>query len=303
MGSVGKLVEEQIEANVGGTFLRSSFEGHRKKVTALLAERARTPEARLCLLGAGNANDIELDTLLERYAEIHLVDLDPDALARAALTVTGPHSKKLVRHAPVDVSGVLDKLERWSAMQLTPEELMGHPQATATALLRATGGPFDVVASTCILTQIQRAPVAVLGDAHRLFEAVRHTLTVTHVRVLHALTRPGGSALFVTDVSADRITSLPDDDPNTNFAPLVSALVLEGNVFQVAQPDLIRSVVKDDPVLSKDIRVSPVLDAWFWLNGPDQRFLVYALELELAARPARPRLRPRAGRVRGCAAR
>jgi hypothetical protein len=283
MGSVGSLVEEQVEANESGKGLRASFEGHRKKVTALLAERAQSPEARLCLLGAGNANDVELDALLERYAEVHLVDLDANALSRAAATVTGPHAQRLLRHAPVDVSGALDKLERWSAMRVTPEELMGHPQSTAKAVLQATGGPFDVVASTCLITQIQRAPVAVLGDAHRLFEAVRLTLTVTHLRVLHALTRPGGTALFVSDVSADRITSLPEDDPDTNFAPLVSALVLEGNVFQVAQPDLIRGTVKDDPVLSKDIRVSPVLDAWFWLNGPANRFLVYALELKRKA--------------------
>jgi hypothetical protein len=283
MDPVAKLVEEQVSANEGGTSLRASFESHRKKVTALLAERAKSPAARLCLLGAGNANDVELDMLLERYSEIHLVDLDPSALARAVATVTGQHAGRLRRHAPVDISGALDKLERWSAMQLTPEELMAHPQVTANAVLEASGGPFDVVASTCLITQIQRAPVAILGDAHRLFEAVRHTLTVTHLRVLHALTRPGGSALFVSDVSADRITSLPEDDPTTNFAPLVSALVLEGNVFQVAAPDLIRGVVKDDPVLSKDIRASPVLDAWFWLNGPANRFLVYALELERKA--------------------
>jgi hypothetical protein len=177
------------------------------------------------------------------------------------------------------VSGVLDRLERWGAMKLTPEELMDHPRATAKSLLDATSGPFDVVASTCLLTQIQRAPVAVLGDAHRLFEAVRHTLTVAHLRVLHALTRPGGVALLVTDVSADRITSLPDDDGKTNFVPLVSLLVLERNVFQVANPDLIRAVVKDDPVLSREVQASAVLDAWFWLNGPNNRFLVYALEL------------------------
>jgi hypothetical protein len=160
---------------------------------------------------------------------------------------------------------------------------MGHPQATAKTLLQATGGPFDVVASTCILTQIQLAPVTVLGDAHRLFEAVRHTLTVTHLRVLHALTRPGGKALFVTDVSADRITSLPEDDDVTNFVPLVSLLVLERNVFQVAQPELIRAAVKDDPLLSRELTASQVLDAWFWLNGPKNRFLVYALELSRKA--------------------
>lgn len=279
MASVRTVVEEQLAANTDGTRFRASFEGHRKKVTALLAERARTPDARLCLLGAGNANDVDLGALLERYAEVHLVDLDPEALGRAAATVSEQHAAKLVRHAPVDVSGVLDRLERWGAMKLTPEELMDHPRATAKALLDATGGPFDVVASTCILTQIQRAPVAVLGDAHRLFEAVRHTLTVTHLRVLHALARPGGTALLVTDVSADRIAALPEDDGTTDLVPLVSRLVQERNVFQVANPELIHAVVNDDPVLSKELRASAVLDAWFWLNGPNNRFLVYALEL------------------------
>jgi hypothetical protein len=279
MSSIGPIVEEQIDSNAGSAGLRPYFEGHRKKVTALLAERARGPDARLCLLGAGNANDVDLDALLERYAEIHLVDLDPAALSRAALTVTGPHASKLVPHAPVDVSFVLDKLERWRAMQITPEELMGHPQAAGMALLQATGGPFDVVASACLLTQIQRAPVAVLGDQHRLFEAVRHTLTVAHLRVLHALTRPGGTALFVTDVSADRITPLPEDDGKTDLVALVSRLVTERNVFQVANPELVRGIVNDDPVLSKDVRISSLLDAWFWLNGPQNRFLVYALEL------------------------
>jgi hypothetical protein len=279
MSSVGDVVEEQIDTNAGSASLRVYFEGHRKKVTGLLAERARDPTARLCLLGAGNANDVDLDVLLERYSEVHLVDLDPAALSRAALTVTRPHASKLVRHAPVDVSFVLDKLERWRSMQITPEELIGHPHAAGMALLQATGGPFDVVASVCLLTQIQRAPVAVLGDQHRLFEAVRHTLTVTHLRVLHALTRPGGTALFVTDVSADRITPLPDDAPEIDFVALVSRLVAERNVFQVANPELLRSIVKDDPVLSKNVRPSPLLDAWIWLNGPENRFLVYALEL------------------------
>jgi hypothetical protein len=279
MASVREIIDEQVRANESGSALRQSFEGHRRKVTALLLERARSPEARLCLLGAGNANDVDLEALLGSYAEVHLVDLDPGALERAKRSVPSTLAPKVVTHAPVDVSGVLDKLERWGAMRLTPEELMGHPEATAKAVLAATGGPYDVVASTCLLTQIQRAPVAVLGDAHRLFGAVRHTLSVTHQRVLHALTRPGGTALFVTDVSADALTSLPEDDASANLIPLVSLLVQEGNVIQVAQPDLIRAINEDDPVLSRDVVVSPVLDAWFWQNGPGVRFFVYALDL------------------------
>ncbi len=280
MRSVADVVEEQVTANASGAGLRAEFEGHRRKVTALLVERARSADAKLCLLGVGNGNDVDLEALSERYAEIHLVDLDPDAVARAVASVPPAVAAKLVSHAPLDVSGVLDKLERWGALRVTPEELIGHPDATAQAVVQKTGGPFDVVASTCLLTQIQRAPVAVLGDSHRLFQAVRHTLTVTHLRVLSALVRPGGTALFITDISADSITSLPDDDGVKNLVPLVSLLVQEGSVFQVAQPELIRTMVRDDPVLARQSTASPVLDAWFWQNGPGNRFLVYALELQ-----------------------
>lgn len=283
MGSVADVVREQIANNASGASERESFTGHRNKLTGLLLERARSAESRLCLLGAGNANDVDLVALCEGYGEVHLVDLDPEALERAAASVPGPLASKLVRHAPIDVSGVLDKLERWGALRLTPEELMGNAEATGHQVLQSTGGPFDVVASTCLLTQIQLAPVVVLGDRHRLFEAVRHTITVTHQRVLHALTRPGGVGLLVTDVSADAIAPLPADDGKTDFRALVATLIAEGKVFQVAQPDLIRAIGRDDPVLAKGSKASPVLDAWLWDNGPNARFLVYAMELARSA--------------------
>jgi hypothetical protein len=280
MAIVRDLVDEQVAANASGSENRQSFEGHRRKVTALLLERALSRDARLCLLGAGNANDVDLEALLGSYAEVHLVDLDPEALTRAKASVPTALAPRLVGHAPVDVSGALDKLEDWRAFRVTPEELMGHADSTARALLQATGGPFEVVASTCLLTQIQRAPVAILGDSHRLFEAVRHTMTVTHLRVLHALTRPGGTGVLITDVSADAIAPLPEEDEKANFVPLVSRLAKQGAIFQVAQPELIRAIAKDDPVLSKGSQASRVLDAWIWQNGPTNRFLVYALELE-----------------------
>src|ERR1043165_130674 len=61
------------------------FQGHRERMTQEIVSR-RPPAgapARLCLLGAGNANDVDLAALAEVFDEIHLVDIDPDALAAA----------------------------------------------------------------------------------------------------------------------------------------------------------------------------------------------------------------------------
>ena len=50
----------------------AGFADHRRRVSGLLA----TGPGRLCVLGAGNANDLDLATLLEVHREVHLVDLD-----------------------------------------------------------------------------------------------------------------------------------------------------------------------------------------------------------------------------------
>jgi hypothetical protein len=280
---VAELVREQVEANESGAAHRTAFQSHREHLTALLTARAGDGALRLCLLGAGNCNDVDLSALLERYREVHLVDLDASALERALGSVTGNAGSRLFLHAPVDVSGVLDKIERWGRMQLTPAELMGHAEETTRSLVSRLGAPFDVVASTCLLTQIQRAPVAVLGDSHRLFQAVRHTLSVTHLRVLHGLAAKGGRSLLVTDLSADSIKKLPDEASRDELLALIPELIRGGNVFQIAQPALLGAMAKDDPVISADAALSKPIDAWYWQNGPDNRFLVYATELERRA--------------------
>jgi len=277
---IEEVIRDQVAANLSGVAHRAAFASHRERLTEHLLARAGDGNSRLCLLGAGNGNDIELERLLERYREVHLVDLDATALQRASQHISGEAASRLVRHAPVDVSGVLDRLERWARLELTPEELVGHAESTARTLQSLLPGPFEVVASTCLLTQIQRAPVAILGDKHRLFQAIRHTLSVTHLRVLHALLGAGGKALLVSDISADSITKLPDAVPGQSLVPLIAALVQKGSVFQVAQPELLRAMARDDPALSVGATLSPPFDAWLWENGPGNRFLVYAMELE-----------------------
>src|SRR5436190_15167601 len=75
------------------------YAGHRQRVTA---ELLALPGDRLCLLGAGNANDLDLEALAARFAEIHLVDLDPGALSRATGRQSPAARARLRSHAPVD---------------------------------------------------------------------------------------------------------------------------------------------------------------------------------------------------------
>src|SRR4051794_34316785 len=78
--------ESEQRGNRVGRALWDRYAHHRAQVTAAilaLAPPADAPGGRLCLLGAGNGNDLGLEELCPRFAELHLVDIDPGALSRA----------------------------------------------------------------------------------------------------------------------------------------------------------------------------------------------------------------------------
>src|SRR5262245_46170533 len=101
-GNLTAALAQQVDSNESATGHETFFAEHRARVTREIAERApASAGGRLCLLGAGNANDVDLDALAAHFAEIHLVDLDPDAVARAIARVPPPQRGRLVPHAPL----------------------------------------------------------------------------------------------------------------------------------------------------------------------------------------------------------
>ncbi len=89
------------------------FAAHRAHIEELLLPDCSHPAGRLCVLGAGNCNDLDLPRLSERFDEIHLVDLDANALDQAIQRQGVEGSFKLRVHAPVDLTGIADALSRW----------------------------------------------------------------------------------------------------------------------------------------------------------------------------------------------
>jgi hypothetical protein len=273
-------IEEQRASNRSGLSYFEAFENHRRHVTALTV--GTTPagsDERLCVLGAGNAFDLDLEVLARHFKEVHLVDLDAAALERTLERVPAEVRSRFYAHAPIDLGGLLEKLERWAAMRVTPEELIAHPESVARAVTAALGGPFSVVVSACVLTQIQFSALQVLTDKHPLFEAVRLTTSLTHLRLLNRLIAPGGRGVFAADLTSNQtypLDRLPEDQ---DLRALYAELLAQGNVIYVSHPEILRSFASDDPVLTKELRMDGPVDVWLWRNGNTRVFLVYALEL------------------------
>ena len=141
---------------------------HRQRVTALLlaarsadVPQQKTPDlaaASLWVLGAGNCNDLDLARLLASVFEIHLVNLDGEALAVGVAAQQLAGDARISRHGGVDLTGLLDRLSSWSPDRppdVTDVDAALHSSADLGDLSAA--GPFDVVASVCLLSQLLEA--------------------------------------------------------------------------------------------------------------------------------------------------
>lgn len=280
MSRVDEQFEDQRVSNESGLPHFEDFRGHREQQTALILQTAPAQQrGRLCVLGAGNAYDLELAALLAAFAEVHLVDIDAQALARARTRVDPEARARLFVHAPLDLSGMFHELERWARLECTAQELMVAPARGAKRIAAALPGPFDVVVSSCLLTQLQLSLLQLLGDQHQLFVALRELLTLTHLRTLSALTSPSGHALLVTDLCDDSAFPAGRPSSSADLASLMNELVRAGRVIYTAHPELFKITLQDDPVLLRTFAPARLSEPWLWQNGPGLRFLVYALTL------------------------
>jgi hypothetical protein len=273
--------ERQARSNRHSLSNLALFASHRARLTEAILERLAAPGgARLCVLGAGNCHDLELARLAERYREIHLVDLDEQAIQQARDRQPLAVRERLVLHASLDLSQMLVELDGYRALELTPERLARHPELASERLVRALGAGFDAVVSACVLSQMQLALRTELSDEHPLFSAASYTLSLTHLRTLSALLSPGGRALLVSDAANEQMAPLGALDPDANLLELLVRLVLAGDVFHSVDPLLLSQMSLDDPTLASDLSVYPIRDVWLWQLTAERRYLVYALLLE-----------------------
>jgi len=274
------LAAEHISANASALDLYEAFDTHRRRLTAFaLAAAPAGEKGSLCVLGAGNCFDLDLVALVARYDQVHLVDIDAMALQRAVARQPAPVQTRLVCHAPVDLSGLFEPIERWARFEVAPDDPPNIGASPAASVRQRLGPSFDVVLSACMLSQMQLSVLHALGQDHRLFQAVRWTLNLTHFRTLAELTKSGGTSLFATDVTSDHIYPLQDGYDTQGGLAALEAATQAKKVFDFADPVSVAALLQDDPVLKHAFSQATWRDAWLWTNGPLVRFLVYGCQL------------------------
>jgi hypothetical protein len=251
---------------------------HRARVTHLV--RGAAPEdgsGRLCVLGAGNCNDLDVEGLADAFASVHLVDIDAEAVRRAVDRQSAAVRRRVVVHAPLDVTGAMGAIEGWAHATPSPAAVADLSDAGVGKILAALPGRFDVVVSTCLLSRMMWTCATAMGERHQALRAVACALELGHLRATAALVRDGGAGIFVIDtVDSDRypLDALYDPRHPTRVLQHLAATRMH---FAGTDPALLEQVFHDDAALAARVGPLRIVAPWLWTAETDRTMLVYAL--------------------------
>jgi hypothetical protein len=251
---VRDLLSYQQQHNRSSAADWQRFSAHRARITRLCAG-ATGP--RLAVLGAGNCNDLELATLAAHFDQIHLVDLDEEALLRARDRQPLDDPSKLVLHAGTDLSGgAIARLLAREQPSVSDQELESWLDEGCAAVVRALPGPFDTVLSSCVLSQLIQSACWLLGSSHPDLEDLGAILALLHLRSMALLLAPGGTLLLVTDTASSKNLEAPFLGTSVGFVQ--------------------RALARDE-LLRERLGPASLIEPWLWSLGDQLELLVYAL--------------------------
>lgn len=216
----------------------SLYAPHRERVMRIAA--ATRVQGGICVLGAGDGNDIDVGRLSRDFGQVDLVDVDAAALARCAARLSEREQRRVRLHAPVDLSGLLDQLDAWGDRLPGLEELTTRAAQAGADVAAAIGVTADVVLSTCVLTQLRVPFQQTLVLDPYAWASVHAALLLAHLHTLVRLTRPGGTAILVTDFKHA-------DDP-----------------LPVVDPDDVLALLRSHAPLAAVVERPRLIDPWTW---------------------------------------
>ncbi|QDT90600.1 hypothetical protein [Gimesia algae] len=267
---INELFEEEVRFNQASRPNWEQGATHRNLITGYLTDLADSSRGRLCVLGAGNCNDLDLQKLLQVYSEIHLVDLDESAL-RYAIDFQSVSDNPAISMHVLDLTGIGDRL---AAFKSDPDQGEAELREIITALTGVQElnlpGPYDVVCSTCILSQLILQVVHAVGETHPQFEELMVAVREQHFRSVLDLIGEGGAGLIISDFVSSESAADLKDVPDFQFTQYLSQLLSSRNFFHGVHPGLLFAQLKGKAPLAKLVQDVEMLPPWRWDLGARQ---------------------------------
>lgn len=262
------------------------FAQHRTHVTALIQAVGRRRDVvaasdrhELVILGIGNGNDIDLESVVGRYDSTTLVDLDDEAVTHCRSRLPIEVTEKINLVTPIDLTGMLEQMPMHGAEPMPWNETDWDRWLALARDPQPVGVPLgDVVISTCLLSQMLDSVVGWLPPSHpRLAEAML-AVRDGHLRLLTRLTRTGGTSVLITDfVSSDTLPALGDVAAE-RMPMMIQQAVESRNFFTGLHPGVL--VQRLSFPTTDRAAATAVHGPWRWKLGP-RTFAVAAISTEM----------------------
>jgi hypothetical protein len=275
------IAAEQARQNLTTRNQWQLYASHRKEIEKLIAPEARG--GRLCVLGAGNCNDLDLKWLVEAYREVHLVDLDPEAL-RGGIERQGVKREggEIHCHAPVDLTGIAGDVAGWEKTVPRVEQIEA---VTRRLVERPTypWGLFDVVLSPCVLTQMIKPVRDALREkyppSHRARVGIMAALRARHLRTIAGMLAPGGRGVVLVDlISSEKFADLARLR-REELGGFMRKFIADGKHYSGLDPASMARAVETDGELAGRLRRPEFTEPWLWHIGLNKAFLVYGVSV------------------------
>ena len=279
------LVGEQCRRNRHRDDHWRVAENHRRHVTERILALTANSQRRLCILGAGNANDLDLPAITAAFGEVHLVDIDGDALKRGLARQFSQGEEDLAKirlHPGVDVTGICHELgaltHETSPADTTLAELVDRAANVPPLPLPR---PFDVMVSAGLLSQLIDGVVLSVPATSASLMPLLLGVRSGHLRLLARLTAPGGHGLLITDfvssATAPQLATASDEQ----VGELAERLAAAGNFFHGINPAFLARLFDEDAVLRALVARVSHRGHWIW-DQRSRQYAVMALEFERA---------------------
>jgi hypothetical protein len=183
---------------------------------------------------------------------------------------------RLVVYPERELSGLLARVPSWREQAPDLEALARAAPRAAARVAAQLPGPFDVVVSDCLLSQIAWTFFRALGDGALLMD-VLDVAMAAHLRALVALARPGGRCLLVTDVVSSETVPVARLAAEHDGEALLARLDGRREMFSGTSPALARVMLRHDPELAPQVSDVSLEAPWLWRVSQQRTVLVYAL--------------------------
>ncbi len=265
------LLDDQFWRNKTSREDWDTFSHHRENVTNLIL-RGR---GRLCVFGAGNCNDIEILKLTSHFEEVHLVDIDVNAMEYGTYRQGVQGHDSLYLHSGIDLTGIVDKLDAYSLLKdasaLDLEEcIKGASEYNYYDLPRQ----FDTVVSTCLLSQLIYSVAASVGPSHPQYYELVCAVRNHHLKLLKELLALNGFGVLVTDVVSSDLVPYLGDIANSSLENALEDLIAAGLFMEGLHPQTLENHLRANEVETVNIVEFEKIPPWRWKCGTKQYAII-----------------------------